>query len=265
MDAVFDSINRVWNLPSKEFLIVKDYKIHPQTKDLYKFLNVNTLDNDFSLQPINTFLYLLTNPENNLIKIDLNDYQEVEIKGNQQIIKLKFPTIVTPENVKSYNYIRNIKRHPQLRRLVVKYLKSIDWEYNLEKLRNLNPTNEVYDYMDADEVVLYKNYEGTYFELLPLELKKIICDHVDSLTIFENDKMETSNPIQNALENITNIILDTNNQLQDASILDIYNNLSQSGKLNELQNFIGDGNSFLNYFRNGNILSDLSSIIQSKI
>ena len=230
--------------PGEEMLIVHDNKINKLS--LYPIIKKLMINRDkyICCHPLVIFSYIAINTDplienSEIFKISINKYQDLNINSNGINIKVKtFDTI----NDIMFNNI-NITRYPQLRRLLFQYYRLIGKHFDNKSLYNklidLNVDNKNYNYYDADEQVLLFDYKGTYLELLPIELKNIIIEHVDDFDYITTDDLKYTDPFINLIEKITDNVLKDN----DKSILDIMNDIEITNELNEAKNFVSGNNS----------------------
>lgn len=258
LNVIFD---KMWKYSGRDYLIV----YHPEGIHLFKVHTFNNLLNLLGLNgpikeayihPIIIFAVLGSNigalgydrkypiefrPHNDLVvnKINLNKYQDWFIKNKQVTTKLKLPTDLTVGVPLIFTEMLN-ERHPQLRRILKEYFILIDQKFDegllytsLKKLLGININKTEYSYLDADEVFLYNEewYSGTYFEQVPIELKKIIIENIDRNKYLSREVIFAKDePIIKAIENIVDTIKETD----DASIFDIIGKVSNEGYLDEL-------------------------------
>lgn len=204
-------------------------------------------------------------------KISLNKYQKFSIKNGDIIIGLKMPKMLTPDNFRTFKYTDNNNRilncrHPQLRRILKKFFEVIDAPFNelilAQGLLELSINNDDYLFEDADELILRDNTlcEGTYFELLPKELKEIIIGCVTDTIIINLKDTNYNSPLVEVIEKITDNILEE----QDVNIMDIYNKMNGNGDLEAVVNLVrGDGDIY-KYITSQFGLNNIVNIIKKK-
>lgn len=287
--------NKMWNYSSKEFLVI----YHPEGLILFKtntflnllkFLGTSPQTTNNYMEPVIIFACIGSyngalgydrqypvefKPHTSLIvdKILLNKYQDLFIENKQLKTRLRIPTNIMPIysdlfRVEPFND-HTVKRHPQLRRILKEYFLLIDQKLDekilYEKLRELKISSQEYSYLDYDEIFLFDKdlCDGTYFEYVPIELKKIIVGIIDSEKYLSSDLIFAKNePIIKAVENIVDIISETEN----ASILDIINKLYTGGYLIDVFREVGNNdNNMYKYITSGIGLNTITDIINNKI
>ena len=92
-----------------------------------------------------------------------------------------------------------LNRHPQLRKIISNYCEKYDINFNekrlFNKLKELNGYNPIYNFYDAEEQLALITPEGTYFSILPKELKEIILNKIKLMI----DKKKTAVPVLNRM------------------------------------------------------------------
>ena len=297
------AIEKLWDEPGRELLILhnpNEEKIFrdPSFDILLKFLRLELTKDELYYHPVFILSILLSNVkvirnDNKLIghtnitrnrlglkvqKISLNKYQKIFIKDENVEIGLKLPTIVTPETIKRIKFEEvEIKRHPQLRRILRDYFQIHGVQVSMEqlecKLIELNIDSDDYSYFDADELFMYnqKYNIDTYVELLPIELKSLIVNSIDEnvyLTL-EDLKKNNVHSIIEIFDGLTNTVINKVNDGEDMSMSDIVKNINIDEISKQIKN-LNTGNSIKDLFNNieenygiGNIISGISEKINA--
>src|SRR5579872_2510570 len=200
MEALYKCLKDLQTLPRKEYLTVL-YKGEPPTVDIsyIDYLEKSGVTvpavgtgNYRSLHPAIIFIALAAPIEIlksdrepfpgrlkqkcDIIKVTTDDYaiNVYDDQGTRIYInmELKIPLCISGledflihfDKCKLSN---NLRRHPQLKRLVKKYCDSKDIYFNDSQLKialeNLSTSSDIYSYYDADEYILFVNPDETYF------------------------------------------------------------------------------------------------------
>lgn len=292
---------KMWKYPSTEYIVV----YHPENINLFKintfnnllqYLNVNAVTKESYLEPAIVMACMgssmgaiaydrkypteLRSHEFLLFdKISLNKYQDWYIKDKIVYNKLRSLVDMNLPNTDRLNPFQiphfedlTIHRHPQLRRILKEYFLLIDQKFNddllCKKLDILDVKNINYSFLDYDELFLldYNWYQGTRFENIPMEIKKIIINYIDNdhYLLPEVIFMKTE-PIVKTIENIIDIVVETEN----ASVIDIYEKAYNQGYLDDFFKHIKDdpdinGNIY-KYITSNVGINNIKDIIDEKI
>lgn len=286
---------KMWQCPGKEYLLV----YHPESIYLFKIqtfsnllsvlgLSISTqegyLDPAIVFSCIGSYMGAISydrkypvefKPHGALIidKITMNKYQSWYIKNKNIAIKLGVPTELGEKSsqISSFQEI-TIKRHPQLRRILKEYFMLIDQKFDeallKSKLDSLGIKGIEYSYLDYDELFLLNKewFEGTYFEEVPIELKKIIIGIIDEDRYLSREKIFMKDePIIRTIENILDVITESDN----ASMMDIYEKALSLGYLDEfiqqMQTDQSANGNIYKYITSSVGLNNIKDIVNGKI
>lgn len=251
------AINKLWEYPQKEYLLLYNsngskVRLTTECKEIFYMFGFNSLDpQQIQISPILIFLYLINNKYfvekdeyalglETVQQIQLNKYQQWKIEDQCVEIVLKLPKIVSPYELRNFEYKEyNITRPPQLRRTLMQYCDKHNVIKNdlKQQLLNLGVNNPVYSYEDADEIAIYdpKYYADTYIEMLPKELKDIIVEYIESFNYLSNEKeLPPKDKLLSIIDDVTQKVKVSMQGGQDMSIIDIFNDINQNGGFGDI-------------------------------
>ena len=175
-----------------------------------------------------------------------------------------------PTNIKSFDeFVVNfnkyklpniLSRHPHLKRLIKKYCAVNDIYFNdtqlKDSLHHIAATDIRYSYYDADEYVLFVEPDGTYFELLPYELK------IQIVSIIE-EQIESSKVHGELLTRMIASIIHGRYNVDGSSIGDIYEDLKDQGYVEEIK---GNGSNIVEFLdKMGGPMNLLTSLVSTAV
>jgi hypothetical protein len=205
---IIELVDKLWQVPSKEYLYVNDvdgkklYKV-PSFDLLFEYLNIQVTKETLYIHPIVVLAAALTtkgifkyddtpNSRNQqpkslaIAKVSINKYQKINYKNGKLIKELNLPQVITPETIRTMNYDDIvIDRPPQLRKILLEYFGILNIDVNICDLEmsliRLNSSNPIYEYKDADEIFFESTslIKNTMFEFCPKELIDIIRVYIN--------------------------------------------------------------------------------------